>query len=62
MEHGIVKLPRSLSLGGNFFCKMALHSLVKATVSYSSIFFFRGCPSEISHSLAFVQEHLQKEY
>lgn len=33
------KLPRSLSLGGNLFCKIILHSFEKATISNHSSFF-----------------------
>ena len=33
MAQGMVKLPGSLSLGGNFFCSMALQSSERATVS-----------------------------
>ena len=38
MVQEIVKLPGSLSLGGSFFYKIALHSSVKAVISCSSSF------------------------
>ena len=40
IAHGIVKLHESLSLGGNFICKIALHSSESDTASYSPNFFF----------------------
>jgi len=40
ITQGMEKLSGSLSFGGNFFCMTALHSLVRAIVSLSSIFLF----------------------
>ena len=40
IAHGIINLYGSLSLGDNFFCKMALHSFESATVSNSPYFLF----------------------
>ena len=41
--HGIVKLPRSFSFCGIFHCRMALHSLVRFTVTkFDSLLFLES--------------------
>jgi len=54
ITQGMEKLDGSLSFGGNFFCMTALHSLVRAIVSLSSIFlFFDKIFSNFLHREAF---------